>query len=608
MESDLRHDGASSQFGFTRDVILMALALGLSSCTGDDEGSSTTDEAASSDLGSSTTSGAATDDTFEESDDRAAGTTGGGATNQSPSADDNTTSGSTSDDAAGNATSDDPSERDDAAADDTGVPGTDDPTSDDTTASDDVAADDTSTDVSSMDDSVMDDGPTADDAAIDDGADDGEALDDAATDDSAGDDAASDEPTACDATAAPAIGALGIELVFSSPELSTVSYAVQPPGSDDWYLVEQRGRIMVVSDGSLRPTPFFDMSDEISLSPTYDERGLHSLAFAPDYAESGLFYVVATPTTGALANRDLLFEYRRSEADEYVADPVPARELLSLEGTTASGLLDNIHNAYMAKFGPDGMLYVGMGDGGGECNNAPGFEGLPQDINSPVGKILRFDLNQPEPYAAADNPFVGSGDPRVFHYGVRNPFRFSWDPLTDDFYFGEVGQDTHEEINVAPAGSAGLNFGWPAVEGDEGTCNAGSLATGSQDVKPIFFSTHGGGGFAPACSSSAFCDYSAIVGGAVYRGSSVESLRGAYLFGDWAGNNLAALYHCDGVTSEVQVIDYELDLNLPNNGYLEKVGEGVPNIQNITSIEAAADGELYVTANGNALLKIVPAP
>jgi glucose/arabinose dehydrogenase len=285
---------------------------------------------------------------------------------------------------------------------------------------------------------------------------------------------------------------------------------------------------------------------------------------------------------------------------------VPTRELLNLEGRSSNGLLDNVHNAYMAKYGPDGMLYLGMGDGGGECNNNPGFEDLPQDVGSPMGKILRLDPNQPEPYAAADNPFADSGDPRVFHYGVRNAFRFNWDSQTGDFYFGDVGQDTHEEINVAPAGSAGLNFGWPAVEGDEGTCNR-SLASGSQDVPPIFFSTHGGGtGLAPACSTSAFCDYSAIVGGVVYRGSTVESLRGAYLFGDWAGNNMAALYHCDGETSEVTVIDYELDLNLPNNGYLEKVGDGVPDISNITAIEEGADGEIYITANGNSLLKVVP--
>lgn len=385
---------------------------------------------------------------------------------------------------------------------------------------------------------------------------------------------------------------------------------MQPPGSSDWYLVEQKGSIRVLKDGALLEAPFFDVSDEIVMPQAggYEEQGLHSIAFPPDYAESGKFYIVMTPNTGERTHRDLVLEYQRSD-DQYVADPTPLREILALEGRNSTGLFDNLHNAYMAKFGPDGMLYVGMGDGGGECNNNQGFEDLPQDVNSPVGKILRFDVSRTEaPYGADDNPFVGVGDARVYHYGVRNPFRFSWDKATGDFYFGDVGQDTHEEINVAAAGAMGLNFGWANFEGDENVCQGRMLNAGSNAVAPIFFTEHGGSGLAPECLTSPFCDYSSVVGGVVYRGTAMPEKRGAYIFGDWAGNNMAALYHCDGTTSPITEIDYKADPNLPNNGYLVEADDQVPTITNITSIVEGNDGELYMTVNSNTLLKIVPAP
>lgn len=405
------------------------------------------------------------------------------------------------------------------------------------------------------------------------------------------------EPVVCDASAAPAVGALGIETVVSGGGLDTVSYAVQPPGSSDWYIVEQRGRILVYADGALRSEPFLDLGSEISLDPMYDERGLHSIAFPPDYETSGLFYVVATLTTGARANRDLFLEYRRSDADPYVADPTETRTLLDLEGLPTSGLFDNIHNAYMAQFGPDGMLYLGMGDGGGECNNNPGFQDLPQDIASPYGKLLRFDLTRPEPWGAEDNPFVGMGDERVLHYGLRNPFRFNWDSATGDLYIGDVGQDTHEEVNVALAGSAGLNFGWASWEGDEQVCSGRPLRDGADVTGPIYTTTHGNGGFGDS-----------VVGGVVYRGAALPSLVGTYLFGDWSADHMTALYHCDGTTSASTTVDYVRDLNVPNNGYLTKVGDGVPDIVNLTSITQDAAGEIFLTVNGDTLLKVVPAP
>jgi glucose/arabinose dehydrogenase len=424
----------------------------------------------------------------------------------------------------------------------------------------------------------------------------------------AGSAGAAPNPT-CDAGVKPVIGGLGLSKVFSSSELVGVSYAVQPPESDDWYLVEQRGKIRVLASGALKPAVFYDVSSEITLDASYDERGLHSIAFPPDYATSGLFYIVLTPTTGTRANRDLVLEHRRSSADPYVAEPAPTREILNLEGVAQSGLFSNLHNAYMAKFGPDGMLYVGMGDGGGSCNDNQGFVDSPQDIANPHGKLLRFDLAAAAPYGAADNPFVDDGDPRVLHYGLRNPFRFGWDKLTSELYIGDVGQDTHEELNFAPKDAKGLNFGWASVEGEEGTCPGRAQRPDSTVTKPIFFTSHGGGGgLAPACSTSPFCDFSSIIAGAVYRGSAIPALQGAFLFGDWASDNLAALYHCGEATSDVTSIDYVRDANLPENGYLSKVGDGVPDLRNITAIVEDHAGELYLTANGDSLLKLVPLP
>jgi glucose/arabinose dehydrogenase len=413
----------------------------------------------------------------------------------------------------------------------------------------------------------------------------------------------------CDASQAPAVGGIGLSVALTSSELVGVSYAAQPPDSDDWYLVEQRGKIRVFSGGSLKPAAFLDLTAEITIDPTYEERGLHSIAFPPDYATSGLFYIVLTPSTGSRANRDLVLEYRRSEADPYVAETTPTREILNLEGVAQAGLFSNLHNAYMAKFGPDGMLYVGMGDGGGSCNDNPGFEDSPQDIANPHGKLLRFDLAAPAPYGAADNPFAADGDPRVFHYGLRNPFRFGWDRVTGDLYIGDVGQDTHEELNVAPKDAKGLNFGWASVEGDESTCPARAQRPNTTVTEPIFFTTHGGGsGLAPACSTSPFCDFSSIVAGAVYRGQALPALQGMFLFGDWASDNMAALYHCGDQTSEITSIDYVRDANFPENGYLTKVGDGVPDLESITAIVEDHASELYLVANGDSLLKLVPGP
>jgi glucose/arabinose dehydrogenase len=424
----------------------------------------------------------------------------------------------------------------------------------------------------------------------------------------------------CDASSAPAITKLGVETVVQSNDFRVLVYAAQPPGSDDWYLVDALGQVRVFSNGVLQPTPFLDLGSEVQNSgfgnsapsggaQNYDERGLLSIAFAPDYAETGKFYVALVPTSGDKMDHDLVLEFTRSAGNPLLADPASRKVIFELEeggvGYQAQGFsYAKYHNGSTLVFGPDGMLYFGFGDGGGDCNAAR--PGAPQDVSSPYGKILRLDPKQPGPlYAAADNPFP-DGDARVFHYGVRNPFRFSFDSATGDLYIGEVGQWSHDSIAFAPAGSKGLNFGWPAFEGtaQNPTAQCASttpLRSGSTRTNPIFNLAHGSSG---GVSNLIV----AIVGGSVYRGSAIPELYGAYLFGEFYPNRpMRALYQCGEQTSEVAVIQKRCDPNTPNEACFTPVN-GAPELSQVAAIVEGHDKELYIPANGNTLLKIVPAP
>jgi glucose/arabinose dehydrogenase len=407
----------------------------------------------------------------------------------------------------------------------------------------------------------------------------------------------------CETSTPPPTDNLGVRVVVRDTRLETLSFAAQAPGADDWYLVEMRGRILRLHDGVLDTTPFLDLSSTIDLGAgfdqttfTYDERGLVGLAFAPDYASSGLFYVAITPSKsnalGLVVNHDMVLEYQRPAQSG--AAPVLRRTVLELPSAAVS--LGNIHNANTVRFGPDGMLYVGMGDGGGvNCNDAE--PNSAQNINLAFGKILRFDLSQPAPYAAQDNPFVGVGDARVFHYGLRNPFRFSFDRLTGDLFIGDVGQDRYEEIDHAPRGSRGLNFGWANLEANTACPGpARPLRSGSTPTPPIFVADRRGTG--------SFSDYRAITGGVVYRGTGIPSLQGAYLFGDYYGKRMAALYRCGTQTSGISILRKNCDPNLTEPCLSAPAGGS--SFLSLTAIVEDHAGEAYFVANGNSLLQLVP--
>ncbi|MEY4515536.1 MAG: hypothetical protein RLZZ450_7658 [Pseudomonadota bacterium] len=411
-------------------------------------------------------------------------------------------------------------------------------------------------------------------------------------------------PPACDPTTAPAVGKLGLVSIVSGQGLGYLTEATQPPDSNDWYLVEQRGRIMVLRNGMVLPEPFLDLSGEITLvnDLIYEDRGLVSIEFAPDYASSGRFFVSITPNLGPDTNLDQLRSYRRLPSDPPKANPSTREDILTVRGSHLfdSDIRVNIHNGGRVTFGPDGMLYLAMGDGGGVlCGDSE--PGATQDVSTLFGKILRLDLSKPPTYAAADNPFVSNGDPRVFHYGLRNPFRFSFDRVTGDLYLGDVGQNTYEELDYAPANAKGLNFGWAAFEGNSNLTCGRPLRAGSTHTPPIFVADRTAG------ATSAFSDYNAMIGGVVYRGTALPQLQGVYLFGGFAGARLGALRQCGSTTSPVTPVTKSCNANTPNEACLRSLN-GAPRFTELRAIVEDHDGEIYVVANRDSLLKVVPLP
>ena len=239
-----------------------------------------------------------------------------------------------------------------------------------------------------------------------------------------------------------------LRLVEVASGLSSPVDLTSPDGDPRLFVVEQAGRIRVIRDGVVAETPFLDIRDRVRAG---GERGLLGLAFHPRYVENGRFFVDYTDAAGTVVER-----YRVS-GDPDLADPASAFPVLRVAQPFAN------HNGGQVAFGPDGMLYAGLGDGGGAGD--PLDQG--QDVETLLGSILRIDVDSAEPYAIPpDNPFAaGGGRPEIWAYGLRNPWRFSFDTPTGRLYIGDVGQDRREEIDVAGAGDGGLNFGWPTTEG-----------------------------------------------------------------------------------------------------------------------------------------------
>ena len=287
-------------------------------------------------------------------------------------------------------------------------------------------------------------------------------------------------------------------------------HVASPPQDPRLFVVEQGGLVRIVdADGGVRAEPFLDLRTDTLRD--HNERGLLSIAFPPDYTESGRFYVYLTAVDpeGELQVR----EYRRSATDAYRADAASGRIVLR-----QAHAQNGNHNGGSMAFGPDGRLWIGTGDGGGA--NDPLRSG--QDLTTLLGKLLRIDPLGPPP---ADNPFAGATDgrrPEIWAYGLRNPWRFSFDRQTGDLVIGDVGQNAREEVDFAPASAGrggGANYGWVCFEGSAANPAAPAGCQAPGHVAPVHERLHSSGD----CS---------ITGGHVVRDPGLPTLQGRYLYGD----------------------------------------------------------------------------
>ena len=295
-------------------------------------------------------------------------------------------------------------------------------------------------------------------------------------------------------------GDAGIRLQRVVQGLQSPVQVAAPANDARLFVVEQPGRIRIVEDGSLLATPFLDIRAKVASG---GERGLLSVAFHPQYAQNGAFFVNYTDLNG-----DTRVERYQVSANRNVADPASAELVIFVDQPFAN------HNGGLVMFGPDGRLYVGMGDGGG--GGDPREAG--QDPTQLLGKLLRLDVDAARPYAIpAGNPYAGRTDGRaeIWALGLRNPWRFSFDRTANLLYLADVGQNRLEEVNVVPASQAGVNYGWDLMEGSDcfepsSGCNQAGLTL------PVATYTHTDG-----CS---------VTGGFVYRGSRFPELVGRYVF------------------------------------------------------------------------------
>jgi glucose/arabinose dehydrogenase len=362
--------------------------------------------------------------------------------------------------------------------------------------------------------------------------------------------------------AATTAAAATVELAID--DLASPVRLVAPEGDPRLFVVEQGGRIRVFSPDGTPRGDFLDLTGEISFS---GEQGLLGLAFAPDYAQSGRFYVNYTDLNG----HTRVVRYRVGTGNPDRADLDSAEFLLTVEQPHGN------HNGGHLEFGPDGMLYVGLGDGGGGGDP----DNLAQNRQTLLGKMLRLDVAGASGYTIPpDNPFVGTPTrDEIWAVGLRNPWCFSFDRLTGDLYIADVGQGQREEVDIQPAAAAGgENYGWRLMEGSlcynpPSGCNDGTL------VLPIYEYARGGSPF--RC---------AISGGYVYRGSLAAELTGLYLFADYCSRQIWSLAW-SAETGLGPVVERTGELT-PPSGYNRIVGFGQDGLGELYVIDWAA-GSIY---------------
>ncbi|WP_418513358.1 PQQ-dependent sugar dehydrogenase [Corallibacter sp.] len=342
--------------------------------------------------------------------------------------------------------------------------------------------------------------------------------------------------------------------------------SIKHAGDNRLFIVERAGVIKIVNnDGSTNPTPFIDINTLVSNSG--GERGLLGLAFHPNYLTNGFFYVNYINNNGDT----VISRFVTNPPDNNTANPSTEEILLTIAQPYSN------HNGGDIAFGSDGYLYIATGDGG--SGGDP--ENRSQNLNSLLGKLLRIDVNTASGgnnyRIPSDNPFVGTANARdeIWAYGLRNPWRFSFDRQTNDIWIADVGQNDIEEINMVPITTAGVNYGWRCYEG-----NSAYNTTGCPDVNTITFPvsqySHSGSG-AFKCS---------ISGGYRYRGTAQSTLSGLYFFADYCSNEIGILEY-NGTT-------WDMSFTQQYSG------------NNWTAFGEDVDGEIYVAglSSGN-IFKIV---
>jgi glucose/arabinose dehydrogenase len=328
------------------------------------------------------------------------------------------------------------------------------------------------------------------------------------------------QPTVDFATASPTFAPIPFPSV-SNFEWKMIASGLSRPvdiksandGSGRLFIIEKYGTIRIYENGQLLETPFLNIADRVDDSG--NEMGLLGLAFHPDYKQNGFFYV---NYTGRGGNTFI----SRFHAVDNLTDPNSEKILLTVDQPFPN------HNGGALAFGPDGYLYIGLGDGGSA--NDPLGNG--QNLNTLLGKILRIDVNHGDPYTIpSDNPFVNAdARPEIWGYGLRNPWRFSFDRATGDLYIGDVGQDTWEEVDYVPVGQGGLNFGWKYFEGNHHFIGENPPVS-LHLTFPVAEYSHQNG-----CS---------VTGGYVYRGAMAE-WQGIYLYGDYCKGTVWGLILTNG--------------------------------------------------------------
>jgi glucose/arabinose dehydrogenase len=357
----------------------------------------------------------------------------------------------------------------------------------------------------------------------------------------------------------PPLGELELRLVEVATGLASPVHLSAPAGDSRLYIVEQHGRIRVVQNGQLLPTPFLDIS---TIVRSGGEAGLLSVAFHPNYASNGYLFVNYTD-----ANGDTRVVRYTASTDRTRAEPASAHLILHVAQPWGN------HNGGQLAFGPDGMLYIGMGDGGSATGGDAHGHG--QNTATLHGALLRIDINGGNPYRIPpNNPFATSTSarPEIWAIGLRNPWRFSFDHERGLIYIADVGEGRREEVNVQPASAAGLNYGWNRMEGTlcfpaTGSCNQTGLTL-------------------PALEYENQVDGCSVTGGFAYRGSTMPELRGHYFYADFCRGWVRSFRY----TQAGQVAD-QRNWDFGNPGRISSFGED-------------GAGELYVVIHQGRVYRI----